>query len=132
VGPLTPDQIVYAGLLPLFVDARRPALRRISSSRTVTAAIAGLAGTESGMPAVVIVRGLGLFAVADTAALADTVSPGLLDAATVSVEAHRMGGVRPLSAAERGFIERWEAESYRKGVAAGGPVAGRAKGLSSS
>jgi rhamnose utilization protein RhaD (predicted bifunctional aldolase and dehydrogenase)/NAD(P)-dependent dehydrogenase (short-subunit alcohol dehydrogenase family) len=128
VGSLTPDQIVYAGSLPLFVDAPAGASPD-QLVETVTAAIAGLAGTESEMPAVVIVRGLGLFAVADTAALADTVLQVCLDAATVSVEAHRMGGVRPLSAAERGFIERWEAESYRKGVAAGGPVAGRAKGL---
>jgi len=37
--------------------------------------------------------------------------------------------VRPLSDKERGFIERWEAEAYRRGVAAGEPVAGRARGL---
>ena len=128
VGPLTPDQIVYAGLFPLLLDAPKGA----SPDQLVeglTGAIAARATTDVAPPAVVIVSGLGLFAIADTAAQADTVLQVCLDAATVSVDAHRMGGVRPLSEAERGFIERWEAEAYRKGVAAGASLAGRARGL---
>ena len=77
----------------------------------------------------VVVPGLGLFAAGDSYAQADTVRQVYLDAIGVSVEAHRLGGVRPLAEAERSFIERWEAEAYRRNVAAGLPVAGRARGL---
>ena len=41
----------------------------------------------------------------------------------------RLGGVRALSDPERQFIERWEAEDYRKRVAVGNSGTGRANGL---
>jgi rhamnose utilization protein RhaD (predicted bifunctional aldolase and dehydrogenase)/NAD(P)-dependent dehydrogenase (short-subunit alcohol dehydrogenase family) len=128
VGPLTPDQIVYVGSLPLLLQAPKVA----TPDRLVdelTRAIAVRAATETEAPAVVLVPGLGMFAAGDSYAQADTVRQVYLDAAGVSVEAHRLGGVRPLSEAERVFIDRWEAEAYRRGVAAGAPVAGRARGL---
>ena len=128
VGPLTPDQIVYTGSFPLFVESPKG----LASDRHVdmlTSEIAVRAATEAGPPAVVIVAGLGLFAAGDSYARADTARQVYLDAAGVSAVAHRLGGVRPLAEAERSFIERWEAEAYRLGVAAGSPVAGRARGL---
>ena len=128
VGPLTPDQIVYTGSFPLVMEAAKsPAPEQLLDG--LTNAIAAWTATQAGAPVVVIVPGLGLFAVADSYAQADTVRQVYLDAVGVSAEAHRMGGVRPLTEKERGFIERWEAEAYRKGVTAGGPVAGRARGL---
>ncbi len=42
--------------------------------------------------------------------------------------ANRLGGVRPLADDERTFIEAWEAETYRKGVAAGAPPIGHVAG----
>ena len=127
-GPLTPDQIVYAGSFPVVVKAVEGATPE-QLIDALTSAIAERAATEAGVPPVVIVPGLGLFAVGDSCAQADTVRQVFLDAAGVTIEAHRLGGVRPLADAERQFIELWEAEAYRKGVAAGGPVAGRARGL---
>jgi rhamnose utilization protein RhaD (predicted bifunctional aldolase and dehydrogenase)/NAD(P)-dependent dehydrogenase (short-subunit alcohol dehydrogenase family) len=127
-GPLTPDQIVYAGSFPVVVKAVEGATPD-QLVDALTSAIAERAATEAGVPPVVIVPGLGLFAVGDSCAQADTVHQVFLDAAGVTIEAHRLGGVRPLADAERQFIELWEAEAYRKGVAAGGPVAGRARGL---
>lgn len=128
VGPLTPDQIVYTGSLPLFVGSPKG----LASDQLVdmlTSEIAARAATKAGPPAVVIVAGLGLFAAGDSYAQADTARQVYLDAAGVSAVAHRLGGVRPLAEAERSFIERWEAEAYRLGVGAGSPVAGRARGL---
>jgi len=127
-GPLTPDQIVYAGSSPLLLDAPKGATPD-QLVDALTKGLAARASTETEAPAVVLVSGLGLFAVGDSHAQADTVRQVYLDAAGVSVEAHRLGGVRPLAEAERGFIERWEAEGYRRGVAAGVPAAGRARGL---
>jgi rhamnose utilization protein RhaD (predicted bifunctional aldolase and dehydrogenase)/NAD(P)-dependent dehydrogenase (short-subunit alcohol dehydrogenase family) len=128
VGPLTPDQIVYTGSFPVLVEVPK-GVAPDQLVDTLTSVVAARAATEAGPPIVVIVAGLGLFAAGDSYAQANTARQVYLDAAGVSVEAHRLGGVRPLAEAERGFIERWEAEAYRLGVAAGGPVAGRARGL---
>jgi rhamnose utilization protein RhaD (predicted bifunctional aldolase and dehydrogenase)/NAD(P)-dependent dehydrogenase (short-subunit alcohol dehydrogenase family) len=128
VGPLTPDQIVYTGSFPLFVEAPKgPASDQLVDM--LTSEIAARAATEAGPPAVVIVAGLGLFAAGDSYSEADTARQVYLDAAGVSAVAHRLGGIRPLAESERSFIERWEAEAYRRGVAAGRPVTGRARGL---
>jgi rhamnose utilization protein RhaD (predicted bifunctional aldolase and dehydrogenase)/NAD(P)-dependent dehydrogenase (short-subunit alcohol dehydrogenase family) len=127
-GPLTPDQIVYAGSFPLLVEAPKDATPD-QLVETLASAVAARAATETGAPAVVLVHGLGLFTVGDSYAEADTARQVFLDAVGVSVEAHRMGGVRPLAEAERYFIEHWEAEAYRRGVASGGQAGGRARGL---
>jgi rhamnose utilization protein RhaD (predicted bifunctional aldolase and dehydrogenase)/NAD(P)-dependent dehydrogenase (short-subunit alcohol dehydrogenase family) len=127
-GPLTPDQIVYAGSFPLLVELQKEG----SPDRVVedvAASIGALQGSGAGLPNIVMVPGLGLFAAGDSYAQADTARVTFLDALAVSVEASRLGGVRPLADEERKFIERWEAEAYRKRVAAGVTVAGRAQGL---
>jgi NAD(P)-dependent dehydrogenase (short-subunit alcohol dehydrogenase family) len=127
-GPLTPDQIVYTGSFPLVLKAPEGAgPDQIVDAMTGT--VAELAATKTGVPPVVIVPGLGLFAVGDSYGQAETVRQVFLDAAGVTIEAHRLGGVRPLAEGERQFIERWEAEEYRRRVATGAPVAGRARGL---
>jgi rhamnose utilization protein RhaD (predicted bifunctional aldolase and dehydrogenase)/NAD(P)-dependent dehydrogenase (short-subunit alcohol dehydrogenase family) len=127
-GPLTPDQIVYTGSFPLLVESPMGAAPD-EMVDTLTTAIAARAATETGAPVLVLVPGLGLFAAGDSYAQADTVRQVFLDAAGVSVEAHRLGGLRPLAEAERQFIERWEAEAYRRGVVVGGSSSGRARGL---
>jgi rhamnose utilization protein RhaD (predicted bifunctional aldolase and dehydrogenase)/NAD(P)-dependent dehydrogenase (short-subunit alcohol dehydrogenase family) len=128
VGPLTPDQIVYAGSFPLVLEAVEPS----DPDRTLEAmnrSIAARAAAGEAPPAVVIVPRLGLFAIGDSYAQAETVQQVYLDATAVATEAHRLGGVRPLAPREREFIERWEAEAYRKSVASGRPSTGRARGL---
>jgi rhamnose utilization protein RhaD (predicted bifunctional aldolase and dehydrogenase)/NAD(P)-dependent dehydrogenase (short-subunit alcohol dehydrogenase family) len=127
-GPLTPDQIVYTGSFPLVLKVPEGA-GPDQIVHALTGAVAELAATETGVPPVVIVPGLGLFAVGDSYAQAETVRQVFLDAAGVTTEANRLGGVRPLAEGERQFIERWEAEEYRRHVAIGAPVTGRARGL---
>ena len=126
-GPLTPDQIVYAGSNPLLLDlpagvdpSGLPALVRERMD-------AHLAATGAA-PIIVVVPGLGLFAVGDTWAQADTARHIYLDALRVGAGANRLGAVRHLAAAERGFIEAWEAEAYRKHIAAGDGPPGRVAG----
>ena len=127
-GPLTPDQIVYTGSFPLVLKTPEGAAPD-QIVDALTGAVAELTATDGGVPPVVIVPGLGLFAAGDSYAQAETVRQVFLDAAGVTIDAHRLGGVRPLAEAERQFIERWEAEEYRRRVASGAPVAGRARGL---
>jgi rhamnose utilization protein RhaD (predicted bifunctional aldolase and dehydrogenase)/NAD(P)-dependent dehydrogenase (short-subunit alcohol dehydrogenase family) len=125
-GPLTPDQIVYAGSWPLLLD-----LDGVDPSAAGAVAAERIAAhtAESGAaPVIVAVPGIGLFAVGDTWAEADTARHIYLDALRVGEAANRLGGVRHLAAPERAFIEEWEAEAYRKGVAAGDRAPGRAAG----
>jgi rhamnose utilization protein RhaD (predicted bifunctional aldolase and dehydrogenase)/NAD(P)-dependent dehydrogenase (short-subunit alcohol dehydrogenase family) len=126
-GPLTPDQIVYAGSWPLVVDVPDaadpddvPDLLRERLAEHVEAR-----GTA---PIIVVVPRLGLFAAGDTWAQADTARGIYLDALRVGEGALRLGSVRPLSDAERRFIEAWEAESYRRDVAVGAVRPGRFAG----
>ena len=112
-GPLTPDQIVYCGSWPLLVDAavaRDPA--RLAS------AIENHAAASEQAPSLYVLDGEGVIATGPNAALAATALDTYLDAARVAIGAGRLGGLRPLTAQERRFIEEWEAEAYRKGIAA--------------
>ena len=126
-GPLTPDQIVYTGSWPLLLDvpgsvdpdAVLPLLR---------ARLAEHVAAHGTRPIVVVVPGLGLFAAGDTWEQADTARHVYLDALRVGQGAHLLGGVRALADAERTFIEAWEAEAYRRDVAAGAAGSGRFAG----
>ena len=126
-GPLTPDQIVYVGSWPLVLDVPDdlapddvPALlrERLDVHRAA----------RGGQPIIVLVPGLGLFAAGDTWSQADTARHVYLDGLRVAEGAIRLGGVRALADTERSFIETWEAESYRRGVAAGSDGGGRFNG----
>ena len=126
-GPLTPDQIVYAGSWPLLLDVPDtvpaddvPAMLR--------AALDTHRARTGGLPIIVLVPGIGLFAAGDTWAEADTARHVFLDALRVGEGALRLGGVRALADRERRFIEDWEAEAYRRGVAAGPDAVGRFAG----
>lgn len=114
-GPLTPDQIVYAGSWPLVIETV-PADGRVAAA-ALQEALAERAARDVDPPIIVLVAGLGLFAVGGTEGQADTARELYLDATRIASGAHRLGGVRPLAPAERQFIERWEAESYRRQVA---------------
>jgi len=114
-GPLTPDQIVYAGSWPLVIETVP------TNSRTAAAALEEAlverARRDLDPPIIVLVAGLGLFAVGETERQADMARELYLDAMRIAVGAHRLGGVRQLAPSERQFIERWEAEAYRRQVA---------------
>ena len=121
-GPLTPDQIVYAGSWPLLVEALPESADDMRA--VLSRALVEHRGATGAAPSVVVVAGMGVFAVGDTPALARTALDVELDAARIAIGARRLGGVRPLAPDERRFIEDWEAEAYRKGIAAG-PAAER-------
>jgi rhamnose utilization protein RhaD (predicted bifunctional aldolase and dehydrogenase) len=117
-GPLTPDQIVYAGSWPLLVDlpARADAAAAIA---LVEAAFLERGGQAVEAPIISLVAGLGLFAAGRTERDAATARDIYLDAARVAWGAHRLGGVRAMASEERAFIEHWEAEAYRRQVSHG-------------
>lgn len=114
-GPLTPDQIVYAGSWPLVIETV-PADGRAAVTG-LQEALAERAIRDVDPPLIVLVAGLGMFTVGGTERQADTARQLYLDATRIAIGAHRLGGVRPLAPSERQFIERWEAEAYRRQVA---------------
>ena len=132
-GPLTPDQIVYAGSWPLLVEAGPAGSGGFGAGLGAGGGADGftqalhkrlaehIAATHE-RPAIVVVEGVGLFAVAGSTDLAATVRDVYLDAIRVGEGATRLGGIRPLAPEERRFIQDWEAEAYRLGVAAAGDL----------
>ncbi len=110
-GPLIPDQIVYAGSFPLVLDPS-------AGAEAVTAAVAAHRAKYGKDPIITVVPGVVAFGAGADLAAAQTALATFTDALRVARDAGRIGTVRTLDAAERGFIENWEAESYRKSVAA--------------
>jgi len=117
-GPLIPDQIVYTGSWPLVLDVVGEDPAQVSDiARDAAAAFAARHGVA---PIVAVVPGLGLVATGDSESQADTARLLYLDMLRTGESALRLGGVRHMSDPERTFIEQWEAEAYRKQVAATG------------
>jgi rhamnose utilization protein RhaD (predicted bifunctional aldolase and dehydrogenase)/NAD(P)-dependent dehydrogenase (short-subunit alcohol dehydrogenase family) len=126
-GPLTPDQIVYTGSWPLLLDLP-PEIAPDDVASLMRERLAAHVASRGSLPIVVVVPGLGLFAAGDTWDQASTARHVHLDSLRVARGAIALGGVRALADGERAFIEAWEAEAYRKGVAAGAPPTGRVAG----
>lgn len=126
-GPLTPDQIVYTGSWPLLLDLP-PEIAPDDVASLLRERLAAHVASRGSLPIVVVVPSLGVFAAGDTWDQASTARHVSLDSLRVARGAIALGGVRALADGERAFIEAWEAEAYRKGVAAGAPPTGRVAG----
>ena len=85
---------------------------------TLAAALEANVEAHGTKPIVTVVPGLGIFAAGDSWKQVDTARHVYLDCLRVYEGADRLGRVRALSDEERGFIEHWEVEAYRKNAAA--------------
>jgi rhamnulokinase len=119
-GPLTPDQIVYAGSWPLWLEPIESDDAGAVAG-TIRDRLHAHAAATGASPSVVVAAGVGLFVVADTDRFAATANEVILDAMRIAQGATRLGGVRALAPDERRFIEEWEAEAYRRGVESAAP-----------
>lgn len=122
-GPLTPDQIVYCNSYPLWFEPKSGEGEAELVER-LRAAIAEHTRVTGFPPKVVLVRGIGLFAIGDNFGQANTTRLVYLDAVKVMAGAHRLGGINYLLPRDRQFIEDWEVEAYRKNIAAATSTAG--------
>jgi len=126
-GPMTPDQIVYCNSFPLWFalqagEDQDALITRLKES------IDEHARETGAPPKIVLVGGVGLFAIGDDIGQATTSRLVYLDAIKVMAGATRLGGVGYLADHNRKFIEDWEVEAYRKKVAAAtGTAMGRMK-----
>jgi rhamnose utilization protein RhaD (predicted bifunctional aldolase and dehydrogenase)/NAD(P)-dependent dehydrogenase (short-subunit alcohol dehydrogenase family) len=122
-GPLTPDQIVYCKSFPLWLNPVSAAnLDSLKEALVKHKTDTGFA------PRIIIVEGLGLFAIGDDLAAANTLCSVYLDAIKVMNGAEKLGGIRYMDKREREFIDSWEVENYRRSIAAGQQSKGRAAG----
>jgi rhamnose utilization protein RhaD (predicted bifunctional aldolase and dehydrogenase) len=141
-GVLTPDELVYANGPAMWVDTRqrtdacpersrrdrgqRAESRRqknlTSDFRLLTSDVARRLTLQikSGEKHSVafLVKNVGLF-VAAKKKMAQTVRDIVAYSAFIRINAKRMGGICSLNKRQRDFINRWEAEAFRKKVAAG-------------
>jgi rhamnose utilization protein RhaD (predicted bifunctional aldolase and dehydrogenase)/NAD(P)-dependent dehydrogenase (short-subunit alcohol dehydrogenase family) len=126
-GPLTPDQIVYCGRYPMWVSvsAQGSTAEVVSLLRD---AVTGWVESRGGAPKIILLEGVGLFAAGDTFKDAATARDVYLSAIKVMAGARRLGGIRYLPERDQDFIDRCEAEAYRRGVAAGARRGGRVEG----
>ena len=123
-GPMTPDQIVYCGSYPLWF-VPKDTDDDAALVEQLREAIDDHKQRTRFAPKVVLVEGVGMFAVGDDFKQASTVRDVYLDAVKVMSGATRLGGVSYLSDRERRFIEDWEVESYRRSVSLGSTKRGQ-------
>jgi NAD(P)-dependent dehydrogenase (short-subunit alcohol dehydrogenase family)/rhamnose utilization protein RhaD (predicted bifunctional aldolase and dehydrogenase) len=102
-GPLTPDQIVYAKSFVLECTGAATDLDGFRAQR-------GYA------PKLISKAGQAVFCVGDTLKDARAALTAATHAARVQQFAAAFGGPKYLTAAQHGFIENWEVESYRRKV----------------
>jgi len=112
-GPTIPDQIVYAGSLPLVIT---PGADPAAAAADALVAYRADHGHD---PVVVVVPGVAVFGVGPTWGAASGALSSFTDALRVGLGADRLGQFRPLPESDFRFIEHWEAEAYRKQVALG-------------
>jgi len=118
-GPLNPDQIVYAGSFPLWLN-RAAGADEAALAQHVRARVADYQQSYGVLPRIVWCPGVGAFAIAPTAPEATVIAAMAEDVARISLGAAELSGPRSLDGAQRGFIESWEVESYRRAMSVAG------------
>ncbi len=118
--PSTPDIIVYCKSEYVVLDSDDLVKE---AEEKIEAYIARRGHT----PKVLLVKGIGLVAVGDSAKNAGIITEVFLDAMKVAFYASSFGGAHGMEPAWIDFIDNWEVENYRRKVASGAS-AGRVEG----
>ena len=118
--PFTPDIIVYCKSEYVVLDSDDLVKE---AEEKIEAYIARRGHT----PKVLLVKGIGLVAVGDSAKNAGIITEVFMDAMKVAFYASSFGGAHGMEPAWIDFIDNWEVENYRRKVASGAS-AGRVEG----
>ncbi|MCD8249503.1 MAG: class II aldolase/adducin family protein [Lachnospiraceae bacterium] len=101
--PFTPDHIVYSGAYPLFLTSTEGAAEKKKAFEE-----------KNGFtPKVILLRGVGIFVMADSESAREKAKLLNRDAMKVAVYTESFGGALPMTEDLTEFILHWEAESYR-------------------
>lgn len=105
--PYNPDQITYCRSWPLWCE----------SVDELAGDLQSYDEKIGGKPKVILVRGVGLFTAGADFGEADRAMQLFLDAGKISFYAEAFGGFHQLDDDFIDFIDNWEVENYRRGVA---------------
>jgi len=112
--PLTPDMIVYCKHHYIFIEQSLNSERILESFRNQLERFRNEYGFD---PRVIVIKGVGVAAVDDNYYAAEQVLDVYEDLIKVSYYASSCGGIKLLSPEQVDFIDRWEAENYRRKIA---------------
>ena len=118
--PFTPDIIVYCKSEYIVLDSD-------DLVKEAEEKIEAYVARRGHTPKVLLVKGIGLVAVGDSAKNAGIITEVFLDAMKVAFYASSFGGAHGMEPAWIDFIDNWEVENYRRKVASGAS-AGRVEG----
>jgi len=120
--PFTPDAIVYCKSNYLFINAETPEAILAEVGKLIPEFVE----QRGYAPKVLLIKGIGLVAVGDTAAQCDIVLDVFEDAMKIALWSAAFGGPHPMTRAQIDFIDNWEVENYRRSIASSASV-GRAE-----
>jgi rhamnose utilization protein RhaD (predicted bifunctional aldolase and dehydrogenase)/NAD(P)-dependent dehydrogenase (short-subunit alcohol dehydrogenase family) len=112
--PLTPDIIVYCKTRYLYIEQSSTPERILDSFRYQLPHFISEYGY---LPKVVVIKDMGIFAVADTFAGAEACLDVYEDLIKICHYALLCGGIKFLIPEQVDFIDKWEVENYRRKVA---------------
>ena len=112
--PFTPDIIVYCKSEYIFIDAESDEEILKEAETRIEAFVAAKGYT----PKVLLIKGIGLVAVGDSAKNAQIITDVFTDAMKVAFYAQSFGGEHPMEQTWIDFIDNWEVENYRRKVVA--------------
>ncbi len=119
-GPITPDQVAYAGSFPLWFDPPAGQGNERALIEALRRAIDGHTSAHAAPPRIVLVPGVGLFATGRSPRSAQTAAAVYRQTIAILAGARQLGGVNVLTGPQRRFVERASGRGYGE-PAAGGP-----------
>ena len=114
--PLTPDTIVYCKTRYLYVEHSSTAEKILDS---VKYQLCNFLNEYGYKPKVIIIKDMGVFAIADNYASAETCLDVYEDLVKISHYALQCGGIKFMAPEQVSFIDKWEVENYRRKISQG-------------
>jgi len=112
--PLIPDIIVYCKARFLYIEHSSTAEKILDSLKSQLPRFQNEYGF---LPKVMIIKDMGIFAIDDSYAAAESVLDVFEDLIKISHYALQCGGIKFLTPDQVEFIDKWEVENYRRKVA---------------
>jgi rhamnose utilization protein RhaD (predicted bifunctional aldolase and dehydrogenase)/NAD(P)-dependent dehydrogenase (short-subunit alcohol dehydrogenase family) len=112
--PLTPDIIVYCKTRFMYIEKTSTVTAAIESFKYQLPNFVNEYGYQ---PRIIVMKGLGIFALAGSVAAAESSLDVYEDMVKISYYASLWGGLKYLTPEQVSFIDQWEVENYRRKVA---------------
>jgi NAD(P)-dependent dehydrogenase (short-subunit alcohol dehydrogenase family)/rhamnose utilization protein RhaD (predicted bifunctional aldolase and dehydrogenase) len=114
--PLTPDIIVYCKYRYLYIEQSSSPERILESFK---GQLERFIKEFNFIPKIIVIKDMGVFAVEDSYAAAESVLDVYEDLVRISNYSAQCGGTRLLTPDQIAFIDQWEVENYRRKVSQG-------------